>query len=111
MLEDKHKRIYQWIMRRWNAHTVATNSFVALLVSLIVVDVIDINPHSSWYWCVAGFMVILLYVARWTREDGLEMVAFQALRLGASSPSPSTGAVPVRGTSLHSKAPPASKGP
>lgn len=71
------KRVHEWLVRRWNSFNVSINSFVALLISILLAFVFDINISLEWiiFILVIGFFLIMNGIYSWF--ETLRMLEFQ----------------------------------
>jgi hypothetical protein len=77
-LREKYKGIHQWLVRRWNAFSIAATSFWGLVLSFPFGHLIGIPMTQTWWIPVAFFSVILVFVGLWAWQDAMNMVDFMS---------------------------------
>jgi hypothetical protein len=64
MLQPAHIGVHRWLMRRWNAFSVAVTSVIGLVLSLIVGHAVGIGFRADWDMVALAVCGILLVPAR-----------------------------------------------
>lgn len=80
VLRKEHEGVHRWIMRRWNAFSVAGTSFTALVLSLVVGVGLQIRMTCGWWIPVVITCVILFVAAVIAWRDTMGALNFQARR-------------------------------
>ena len=80
ILRKQHEGIHRWIVRRWNAFSVAATSCTALVLSLIVGANLQIKLTPSWFIPVALTLIVLCLAAIIAWRDTMGTLEFQAMR-------------------------------
>jgi hypothetical protein len=82
VLRKSHEGVHRWLVRRWNAFSIATTSFCGLILSLPFGYLIGI-PLTHIWWCapVGVFAFVLFFVMIWSWRDTMRMVDFMTTTL------------------------------
>ena len=75
--------IHRWILRRWNACSIAVTSVTALLLSLGAGRFPGVRCRTGFHPGVLAVCVVFLRSALFARRDTMGMLAFQARLLGS----------------------------
>jgi hypothetical protein len=79
VLRKDYEGVHQWLVRRWNAFSIAATSFIGLLISIPVGHcLVKICWTSGWLVSLTFFEILLFVVARWAWKDGKDMIGFMA---------------------------------
>ena len=80
-LRTKHLGVHQWIIRRWNAFSIAVSSLMALFWSFVVSLWLGVALTDRWFWPVGIVTLCFIYIACTAWRDAMGMASFQANRL------------------------------
>jgi len=80
VLQEEHKGVHQWIVRRWNAFSVAATSVTGLLLSLLAGIALRVRLTRGWWMPVVVTSIVLGVAAFLARRDTMGMLKFQAAR-------------------------------
>jgi len=80
VLRKEHEGVHRWIVRRWNAFSVAATSATALALSLVVGVGLRIRMTCGWWIPVALTCVVLCVAAVIAWRDTMGTLNFQARR-------------------------------
>ena len=80
VLWREHAGIHRWLVRRWNAFSVAVTSLTGLLLSLLIGAFIPIRYSAMWWKPVAVVSGVLFVSAILAWVDTMRMLRFQAAR-------------------------------
>jgi hypothetical protein len=80
ILRSKHEGVHRWLMRRWNAFSVAVTSVMGLMLSLIIGAIMRIRLSVEWWVPVAIVCAVLCVSATLAWRDTMGMLSFQAAR-------------------------------
>jgi len=82
VLFKDHNGVHRWLVRRWNAFSVAITSVMALLLSLAFGHaVVGIDWRGDWSTVALAVCGVLLVSAFLAWRDTMRMLTFQAQRL------------------------------
>ena len=92
LLRAQHEGVQRWVVRRWNAFSVAVTSTTGLLLSIGIGTLAGLRLSKEWWLPVAivSLLFVASAVAAW--RDTMGMLSFQAMR---PAPPPPQGAVTV----------------
>ena len=91
VLSSQHSGIHRWLMRRWNAFSVAATSITAIVLSLGFGHAFfGIRCRADWDMFALAVCALLVVSAILAWQDTMRMVTFQAERLAAGGTSPSS---------------------
>jgi amino acid transporter len=79
VLREKHERVHHWLIRRWNAFSIASTSLFGLILSFLCGYGIGMALTATWIIPVVIFMIILVFVMTWAWRDNMSMLDFMAL--------------------------------
>lgn len=80
ILAQEHEGVHRWLMRRWNAFSIAATSMTALVLSILTgywVG-IPISRMPEWWLSALVFWFALLATAIWAWLDTMRMLRFMA---------------------------------
>jgi hypothetical protein len=80
VLRRDHEGVHRWLVRRWNAFSVAVTSLTGLLLSLLIVALIQIRYSMKWGIPVTVVSAVLCTSAILAWWDTMRMLRFQAAR-------------------------------
>jgi len=78
LIREKYEGVHRWLLRRWNAFSIAATSWLGLVLSLISGVAIGIPLDRRWWLPVAAFTALLIPVMVWNWRDTMRMVEFAA---------------------------------
>jgi len=78
LVREKYEGIHRWLLRRWNAFSIAATSSLGLALSLIFGAAIGIPWDRRWWLPVAAFAALLIPVMVWNWRDTMRMIDFAA---------------------------------
>jgi hypothetical protein len=78
LIRKNHDGIHRWLIRRWNAFSIAATSFWGLVFSFPIGHAVGIPMSQTWWYPVTLFAVILLVVMTWAWRDAMDMLEFMA---------------------------------
>lgn len=77
-LRKGREGVHHWVMRRWNAFSIAVTSVTALLLSLGAGRLLGIPWRTDWHPYVLGLCAIFLVSAFFAWRDTMRMLTFQS---------------------------------
>jgi len=77
-LRRTREGVHRWVLRRWNAFSIAVTSVTALLLSLGAGRLLGIHWRADWHPGVLVLCAVFLISAIFAWRDTMGMLAFQA---------------------------------
>ncbi len=71
------KAVHDWIARRWNSFFVSSNSTTALIMSLALAPVLNIDMTCGWVLITLLFIIIFGYLSYLAWRQTMRMIEFQ----------------------------------
>ena len=78
VLQEKHKGVHQWLVRRWSAVSVNSTSITGLVMSLCIGPLAGIQLSPRWWIPVIVVIIAFLCTGIWAWRDTMGMLTFQA---------------------------------
>lgn len=72
--------IHTWLLRRWNAFNISTNSIVALLLAHVLAPIFSIPQVCTWWVSTVVLVVVLSVNALCAWRETMRMIEFQSYR-------------------------------
>lgn len=85
ILLKNHAGVHQWLVRRWNAFSIAVTSITGLVLSFVVVScLLNVSLSARWWAVVSIAFLSFFVVAVLAWRDMMGMLSFQARRASGS---------------------------
>jgi hypothetical protein len=78
IIQSNNPGVYHWMVRRWNAFSIAVTSVTGLGLSLVVGKFFGIHVSNEWICPLVGLLVLFFLNAIFAWYDTMSMLAFQA---------------------------------
>lgn len=78
VLKRNHEGVHLWIVRRWNAFSIAATSFCGLILSTALGAIVGISASFAWLFPIIAFSAVLIFVMTWAWRDTMNMLSFIA---------------------------------
>lgn len=78
VLQENHKGVHQWLVRRWSAVAINSTSITGLVMSLLIGDLAGIQLSPQWLFPVAVVIIAFSCTGIWAWRDTMGMLTFQA---------------------------------